>query len=415
MAMAANGGLPVRLAGGGDLEHLHSSLANGVMLANLGVATARRAYQNVEMAMLIDIGWNQFFWKSASGNWADNVSSLTNARWTNIDGKDTLCPVGTITPNLVLRFGGAGGYTSTNNLNLDATDDRFLVNRVILNATAGTSTIAASGAHTLKFDTTIGITPLIRQDGAGAFNITHPIELTPSNLQLNGAGTGRVTLGGAISGSGALIKLGPSTYELAGTVANTYTGTTTVSGGVLILNKAEGLDAVPGNLTIATGGTVRLAQDDQIQGDGTSGMKVTLSGGTLSTGSTTGFHDIVGSFEMTANSTIDLGTGPHALRFTGINGTPTNALTVLDWNGFNGGRLYFADIGTTPNSTYSSFLNAVFFQSFGNRAVFAATPESGVYELVPVPEPATVLAVAFAAVGARAFLRRVRRHSRLTT
>ena len=63
MSMLANGGSPVRLAGGGDLSHLHSSLTNGVMLPSIAAATARRTYLNVELAMLIDMGWNQYIWK----------------------------------------------------------------------------------------------------------------------------------------------------------------------------------------------------------------------------------------------------------------------------------------------------------------------------------------------------------------
>ena len=411
MAMAANGGLPVRMAGGGDLSHVHTSVTNAVMQPAIPTGVARRTYHNVELAMLIDMGWNQFIWKNNTGNWADNVSNLNSPRWVNVDNDDILSPVGTITPNLVLRFGGAGGYTSTNNLNLSSNADRFKVNRIILNATAGTSTIASNGSNILQFDTTIGITPLIRQDGAGAFNISHPIELTASNLQLGGNGNGNVNLSGPITGTGGLSKIGTSTFELSGATANSFSGTTTVSGGTLLLNKTPTADAIDQNLTIATGGTVVLGNNHQLQADGSGARKVTLSGGTLSTGAAAGFSDDVGAFEMTASSTIDLGTGDHELRFNGITGTPTGTLSVLDWAGVGGdfgtqGRVVFAGMGSNPNGDFASFLSTVQFEDFGTGATFLATPQGGVYELVPVPEPATILAIAFGSLAGVAAIRR---------
>lgn len=411
MAMAANGGQPVRMAGNGDLSHVHNTVTNSVMQPAIPTGTARRTYHNVELAMLIDMGWNQFIWKDNTGNWADNVVNLNSPRWVNVDTDDILSPVGTITPNLVLRFAGSGGYTSTNGLNLSGNADRFKVNRIILNATAGTSTIASNGSNILQFDTTIGITPLIRQDGAGAFNISHPIELTASNLQLGGNGTGNVNLSGPITGNGGLSKIGTSTFELSGSTANSFSGATTVSGGTLLLNKTPTADAIDQNLAIATGGTVVLGNNHQLQGDGSGGRKVTLSGGTFSTGATAGFSDVVGLFEMTASSTIDLGSGDHELRFSGITGTPSGSLSVLDWVGTGGdfgtqGRVVFAGMGSDPNAAFASFLSTVQFEDFGTGGAFLFTGETGVYELVPVPEPATILAIAFGTLAGGAAIRR---------
>jgi autotransporter-associated beta strand protein len=310
-----------------------------------------------------------------------------------------------------LRFGGTGGYTSTNDLNLSSNGDRFKVNRIILNATAGTSTIASNGSNILQFDTTIGVTPLIRQDGAGGFNISHPIELTASNLELGGDGGGIVDLSGPITGNGGLSKIGTSTFVLSGSIANSFTGATTVSGGTLLLNKTPTADAIDQNLTIATGGTVVLGNEHQLQADGTGGRKVTLSGGTLSTGATAGFSDVVGLFEMTASSTIDLGGGDHELRFLGITGTSAGTLSVLDWAGTGNdfgleGRVVFSGMGNTPNTDFASFLSTVQFENFGTGGVFLFTGQSGVYELVPVPEPVTVLAIAFGSLAAGSVFRR---------
>ncbi|MBN2579004.1 MAG: autotransporter-associated beta strand repeat-containing protein [Pirellulales bacterium] len=58
------------------------------------------------------------------------------------------------------------------------------------------------------------------------------------------------TLSGVISGSGSLTKTGLGTLRLCGSSGNTYSGTTTVTDGTLILAKTSGY-AVPGNLTIS--------------------------------------------------------------------------------------------------------------------------------------------------------------------
>src|SRR5262249_45198417 len=73
----------------------------------------------------------------------------------------------------------------------------------------------------------------------------------------------RLTLGGVISGSGGLLKAGPGILRLSGVSANSYTGLTTVSAGTLELNKST-TPAVPGDLTINSGGTARHFANDQI-------------------------------------------------------------------------------------------------------------------------------------------------------
>lgn len=68
-----------------------------------------------------------------------------------------------------------------------------------------------------------------------------------------------LTLSGSIGGPGALFVTGLGTLTLSGSVANSYAGTTTANNGTLVLNKATGIAAMPGNLVVNSGATVRLA------------------------------------------------------------------------------------------------------------------------------------------------------------
>ena len=231
---AANNGNPVKVFApnpfnpASSVSHVDPSVANNaVMLPALPNGTSRRTYLNFEIAMLIDLGWNTFSWNSTPGNWADNVSSTTNARWQNIDNQNILSPVGTITPNVVLKFGGTtfSQYTSTNNLPANP----FQVMRVVLDSISNfTNTI---DGNRLQFGTSIGVQPQIQQNNIAAFNINTPITTTAPGLELTGTGTGVVTLGGVIDGSGAINKTGTSVFTLSG--ANAYTGNTTVTAGTL--------------------------------------------------------------------------------------------------------------------------------------------------------------------------------------
>lgn len=79
----------------------------------------------------------------------------------------------------------------------------------------------------------------------------------------NGTDTIDMDIGSSITGSGALTFAGPGTLQLSGTVANTHTGTLTINGGEVILNKT-GVNALGGNVTINSGGTLTQSSANQI-------------------------------------------------------------------------------------------------------------------------------------------------------
>ncbi len=137
---------------------------------------------------------------------------------------------------------------------------------------AGTNVLTLSGVNTYTGATTVaasGGTLAIGSAGSlGSGSYAGNISLG-TGTTFRYASSAAQTLSGIISGAGALTKDtdASSVLTLSGTTANTYTGVTTVSGGVLILQKTVGVNAIAGNISIgdASGGDVlRLGASDQI-------------------------------------------------------------------------------------------------------------------------------------------------------
>jgi autotransporter-associated beta strand protein len=118
---------------------------------------------------------------------------------------------------------------------------------------------------------TLGAAATIASD-AGLFKITNPGSITGPTfaLTLTGAGDGEID---SIIGttSGAVSKTGAGAWTLTG--ANTYSGLTTVSAGILNIQNGSALGATTNGTTVASGATL------QIQGNITVGAEaLTISG-----------------------------------------------------------------------------------------------------------------------------------------
>ncbi|HZJ17098.1 MAG TPA: autotransporter-associated beta strand repeat-containing protein, partial [Chthoniobacteraceae bacterium] len=148
-----------------------------------------------------------------------------------------------VTTDLIFNGSGTTQYTANNNL-----VSPFLLNTLLLNSSATvTETIGFGGLSLNANDTPAAIT----QSGSGAFTISSDVTAA-SPLALNGTGTGLLSLTGAIGGTGLLTKSNSGTV-LFSSFASTYSGGTTITGGVL-----EVTTGVPnGNVDLpATGGSV---------------------------------------------------------------------------------------------------------------------------------------------------------------
>jgi len=218
------------------------------------------------------------------GNWSDNA-----------DWASTYAP-GLFGDTLV--FAGTTGLTSTMNNNYTITGLTFTNG-------AGSFNIGASGSSFLTI-TSGGVT----NNSSGAQTLNVPVTLTTAETL--DAAAGALTLGqsvtngglltitdggfntavnGAISGSGGLTMTGTGTLTLGGT--NSYTGTTTVNNGTVVVNGviSNGLSSTSpisisdAAMTVNTGGSIIMGNNwvtgGLIIGNASGNAILNIAGGTV--------------------------------------------------------------------------------------------------------------------------------------
>lgn len=219
--------------------------------------------------------------------------------------------------------------------------------------------------------------------GAGRqFNFTSngTIDVTSGNT---------ATLNGILDGAGNFTKSGEGTLTLGGTAVNTLSGNTSVDGGTLALNKTAGVNALASNVTINSGGTLRLDANNQISdtatvafgnsgsatfnvnsrtetiaglsGTNTSAAVTMTSGGSLTVGSSAN-ASFAGSITGTGSLT-KVGTGTQTLGANSFTGSVNvNAGTLLAGanNIFTAANaLIIASGATLDLATYSAAVGTI--------------------------------------------------------
>lgn len=224
-----------------------------------------------------------------------------------------------------LIFGGNLRLTNTNNV------------------TAGTNLIG------ITFNNTAGAFVLAGNSVTLGGNITNnDADLQTINLPLILSGSrtfdavsGNLAVGGVISessvGVGALVKSGSNTLTLSG--ANTYTGLTTVSNGILLLSGSGTLGAATGAVTVS-GGTLNLGGLTRTR-TGT----ITLSGGAINNGTLTNNGS---AYDVRSGSASAILGGS-----AGLTKTTAGTVTLSGTNTYSGatavnagGKLTIASTGT---------------------------------------------------------------------
>lgn len=237
--------------------------------------------------------------------------------------------------------------------------------------------------------------------------------IVSTTAHITGVSTATLNLLGAISGPGGIIKDDSCTLIFSGGTANTYTGTTTVNQGTLILDKGGLNGAIIGPLIIGDGAggvnadVVRLAAVNQIENT----VPVTVSSSGLY--DTDSFADAIGSLSGTGNvdlggATMNIGFDDSSATFSGIISgtgginkfTGTTGTQTLSGNNtytgttvVNGGTLLVN--GSQPQSSVSIGTAGI----LGGTGTVGNISASGVVAPGTSPGMLTSSNVAFAAAG----------------
>lgn len=239
------------------------------------------------------------------------------------------------------------GWTNRASMNIasGAKFDLWDGNNVFINTLSGTGTVAVGGGY--------------------------------ANTLYLGVNNGSDVFAGVITNNLALVKLGSGTQTLAGT--NTYTGATTVNGGIL---QFSGLNTLPGAFTV-NGGTLTFASTSSntigavtvgaatanFNGFANAGA-LTLNGGTLSfTGTNTfsgGTHAFnSGTATIAAGAILNLTNASGAIAFGNGNNVPFT-MTVA-------GTVYLGATGTgwigIGNNSSGGLTNTITITSGGSMIV----------------------------------------------
>jgi len=277
----------------------------------------------------------------------------------------------------------------------------YLTNGATLHANvAGAAPSAIRSALTISSNSTfhLGSSQAIASlSGAAGSAVT----LGSSTLTLGSSG-GLAAYAGTITGTGGVTKDGTLAQLFSGT--STYSGMTVINAGSLSLGTTGSLNATAGVL-VNTGSTFLLGRGTANQVSPNASL--TLNGGSLSMGAGTvrASSQEFTSLTLTANSVIEFTnlSGSSDLYFSTFSGlSSTSSLSIYHWSGepvWGGAspgdptRLY-----ALLNDLNSAQLGNISFYSgsgtgFLGTGTFSTSSTSGGFsEIVPIPEPAVMIA-----------------------
>ncbi|MBV8176224.1 MAG: autotransporter-associated beta strand repeat-containing protein, partial [Verrucomicrobia bacterium] len=220
----------------------------------------------------------------------------------------------------VLNNGGAPATLTVGNNNTNTTFAGVLANgtSVLQLTKSGTGVLTLTGANTYTGGTTISSGTLQLGNGGTTGSIA-------GNVTNNGVlafdRSDSVTFGGVISGTGNVVQMGAGTLTLPGT--NTYTGTTSVNAGSLIVN-----GSIASALTVVNPGGF-------LGGHGTIGGNL-INNGTVGQINSPGTLTVLGNYTQTDGGVLRIG----------IAGVGQNDLLAVNGHATLGGALQLTRLGS---------------------------------------------------------------------
>jgi autotransporter-associated beta strand protein len=257
-------------------------------------------------------------------------------------------------------------------------------------AAAGTGTITqSSGSSLLKFDTSGTISNNMSiYNVASNQTMTLSGSITAQNTTYDVASGTTLSINGTISGSGGVTKNGTGTLTLTGN--NTFTGNTTINSGTLRAGVANALGDTR-EVMVNSGGSLLIAASEAID----DAAEIELHGGTMKfDGNVT---ETLGTFSLSANSSIDMGLGSVWLEFANLPELiVTYDLKILNYTLYTD-HLYFASDAFLQNSlSHIRFYSSTDESSFiGSSFIEGLNP----FHVRPVPEPETYATAALLLIG----------------
>jgi autotransporter-associated beta strand protein len=319
-------------------------------------------------------------------------SLLTLSGLNTYTGPTSIVEFGAINFNSIGNVGGGASALGAPTTVADGT--------ITLGAGTASGTLRYTGAgnstdRVINLGGTTG-QAFIFNDGTGPLTLTGNVTATGAgtkNFNLRGTNTGDNTISGSIVDNSASNKTnvaktnsvaGPGKWILAGT--NTYTGTTTVAAGTLLIN---------GNNSAATGAV--SVTGGVFGGTGTIGGAVTIgSAGTLAPGASPGNLTLLNSLTLTSGSKFlfELGAVGASDEVTmssstlNLNSQKFTDFTFTNLAGFGAGTYTLFDAGTITGSLGAPVSGTV----GGLSSTLAISGNDLVLNVVPEPGALAILA-----------------------
>ena len=424
------------LGGALNIQHAGAlgTTANGTVVSSGGRVELQGGISVSGEAISLSGNGGNFFGslqsKSGSNNWSGNVTIAADQTRIGAATGSTLELSGAIDsganvfnvtfrpqdPTSTVIVSGANSYIGSTSI-IGGVVRASSLNKVVggssssnfgapVTVAAGTIAIGAGAAGTLRYTgtgettdrvidlagTTFGAT--LDQSGTNLLKFTSDLTATglgskTLTLHTSSAGSGEISgaiVDNSVTNTTGVIKTGNGTWNLSGN--NSYTGTTTVNAGKLVI-----VGSISTSITsVNTGGT--------LSGTGTVGTLNINSGGSLAIGNSPGTLNLVGDMTLAAGSISDFEinaftSGGFDLALASLAGIQTvnfsgGTLNLLFQSGFNTeGSVKIFDFDIYAGTGFTT-VNAT-----GLASGYAATFDAANGIVTVVPEPAAAVLGSF--------------------